>query len=71
MGTEYVLNFDPFIRVIKGKERVEVSKIFEWYRADFLTDSATILEYIDQYRIEKLEGKELGYYEYDWTLNKR
>ena len=69
--TEYVLNFDPFIRVIKGKERVEVSKIFEWYRADFLTDSATILEYIDQYRIEKLEGKELGYYEYDWTLNKR
>jgi len=66
--TTYVLNFPTFIRV--NKNTVQVSKIFEWYEGDFLTESKSTLNYIDQYHTQNLEGKEYSYYEYDWNLNR-
>lgn len=65
--TKYVLNLDWFVPV---KNNVEFSQIFNWYRADFEKGGKTLVEYINQYREEKLkESKRYKFYEYDWALN--
>lgn len=61
------LNSPEFIRV-KGK-KVQISQIFEWYKGDF-TKSGSEIEYINQFRKEKISTKaKVSYYPYDWTLN--
>jgi hypothetical protein len=48
----------------------KVSEIFKWYKKDFLQQSASILDYINQYANTKIDGNiELTYIEYDWSLN--
>lgn len=66
--TRQVLNLDWFIRVKDSK--VEISQIFSWYEADFLSKTSTVLGYINAYRSKKINEKSsLAYYEYDWLLN--
>ena len=66
--TMHALNDPNFIR-FKGKE-VKLSKIFEWYAQDFGNTQTKIIDYINQYRLQKLpKGVRVGYYEYDWTIN--
>jgi hypothetical protein len=66
--TRQVLNLDWFIRVQDSK--VEISQIFSWYEADFLSKTSTVLGYINTYRSKKINEKSsLAYYEYDWLLN--
>ena len=66
--TREVLNLDWFIRVNNGK--VQVSKIFEWYKGDFAKDAGSVKAFINQYRKPAIEeNMKLGSYEYDWALN--
>ncbi|MEM9361721.1 MAG: DUF547 domain-containing protein [Bacteroidota bacterium] len=66
--TELALNNPNFIRV-KGK-KVNLSQIFEWYTKDFTQGGKNLIEYVNQYRKEKLDPKaKVGYYSYDWALN--
>ena len=66
--TELALNNPNFIRV-KGK-KVNFSQIFEWYPGDFTQGGKNLVEYVNQYRKEKLDPKsKVGYYSYDWALN--
>ncbi len=66
--TELALNNPQFVR-IKGK-KIQLSQIFEWYKGDFTQGGKSLVEYINQYRKEKLDSKsKIGYYPYDWTLN--
>ncbi len=66
--TELALNNPDFIRV-KGK-RVNFSQIFEWYPGDFTQGGKNLIEYVNQYRKEKLDPKsKVGYYSYNWALN--
>jgi len=59
-----------FIKVDEGAETVAISKIFEWYRSDFGTTDAEIIEYINKYRSVAIPTDyKISYYEYDWTLN--
>jgi len=68
--TELALNSNDFIKVNESKEKVEVSKIFEWYQGDFTQNVNTVLAYINQYRDKKIPSDyKVGYYEYDWSLN--
>lgn len=61
-----------FIRVNDKKKRVQVSQIMEWYKGDFKMNGETEIDFINKYRTEKLEGKyKLGYFPYDWNLNKQ
>ncbi|MEO0902496.1 MAG: DUF547 domain-containing protein [Bacteroidota bacterium] len=53
--TELALNNPNFIRV-KGK-RVNLSQIFEWYTKDFTQGGKNLIEYVNQYRKEKLDPK--------------
>jgi hypothetical protein len=61
------LNNPNFIKVKRGK--VQLSKIFEWYKEDFIHDGSEI-QYINQFRKEPIDVKSrISYYDYDWTLN--
>jgi len=66
--TELALNNPEFVR-IKGK-RVGLSQIFEWYKGDFTQGGKSLIEYVNQFRTEKLNpSAKVGYYPYDWSLN--
>ncbi|MEM9834533.1 MAG: DUF547 domain-containing protein [Bacteroidota bacterium] len=70
--TLQALNNPEFIQVNKSKKKVLVSKIFDWYKSDFTKNQASVLQYINQYRDEKIpESYKLGFYEYDWGLNRQ
>ncbi len=65
-----ILNDPEFLIVSDDKSNIALSEIFKWYKNDFVEENANILDYINQYRIEKLSNKSLvSYYEYDWSIN--
>jgi hypothetical protein len=67
--TVKALNDANFIRLGK-KNRVQISQIFEWYTGDFKRNGASLVDFINTYRTEKLpDGAKVSYYPYDWTLN--
>ena len=66
--TKLAMNNPDFIRVNKNK--VKISQIFEWYKADF-EHEGKVIDFINKYKSEKLPAKaKVSYYPYDWTLNK-
>ena len=65
--TQKALNDPKFIRVTDTKNKI--SEIFKWFKDDF-TKNGTVIDFINQYRNEKLDSnKKLGYYIYSWKLN--
>lgn len=70
--TKITLNDDEFIRVNTAEKKVSISKIFEWYQGDFTRNNASLIEFINRYRTEKIPSDyQVDFYEYDWTLNER
>lgn len=68
--TSLALNNSNWIKVNAGQKKVELSKIFEWYKKDFTANNKTELEWINTFRKEKIPATyAVGYYEYDWRLN--
>ena len=68
--TKKALNNDYFIRV--QNNRVDVSKIFEWYNGDFTHNGQSVLGFINEYRDTRIPNNfTVGHYEYDWALNKQ
>ncbi|MDT0606731.1 DUF547 domain-containing protein [Croceitalea rosinachiae] len=68
--TELSLNNPNFIKV-KGN-KVQLSQLFEWYKGDFTQEGKSQIDYVNQYRKEKIDGKvKVSYYNYDWTLNEK
>lgn len=68
--TILALNDPAWLKVIRGRKAVEISKIFEWYKKDFTTEGKSVLDWINKYRTEKIPSSyNIGYYEYDWRLN--
>lgn len=59
------LRFDP------ARGRLHVSRIFQWYRGDFLAVAPSIGAYVGHYRPELAlpAGVRLSYLPYDWALN--
>ena len=53
-----------------SESKVELSEIFKWYKKDFLQQSTSIIDYINQYTDTKINSSaEVSYIEYDWSLN--
>jgi hypothetical protein len=71
--TKKAMNDASFIKVDNTAKTVKISKIFDWYKDDFLKQpGTTALTFINQYRDVKIPADySLGYYEYDWSLNKK
>jgi hypothetical protein len=66
------LNNKEWVRVYAEQNKVELSKIFDWYKGDFTVDGKSPLDWINQFRKAKIPISFLvGYYEYDWTLNEK
>lgn len=66
------LNNPTFIRVNNGQKKAELSKLFDWYKADFTKDGQSVLSYINEFRREKIPTAfGTSFYEYDWHLNSR
>lgn len=64
-------------RVDVAGRKVYLSKIFDWYEEDFVTKGATVLDFIIPFLSPDLrtliqanqQEFEIGYSEYDWSLN--
>lgn len=53
---------------IIGTDKVELSKIFKWYKGDFM--DGDLITYINQYADIKIgPNAKISYKEYDWNLN--
>ena len=66
--TELSLNNPNFIKV-KGN-KVQLSQLFEWYKGDFTQGGLSEIDYVNQYRKEKISSKaKVSYYNYNWGLN--
>jgi hypothetical protein len=50
------------------KKEINISKIFDWYSADF-NKSGTTIDFINKYRTEQLKSPKVEYKEYSWDLN--
>ena len=67
--TVKALNNPNFIKV-KGK-KVQLSQLFEWYKGDFTQGGKSEIDFVNEYRKEKLDaGSKVSYYPYNWALNK-
>lgn len=68
--TAKALNNPNWLKVQPGKKTVQASKIFDWYNKDFTGGGKSLIEWINQYKKEKIPANyAVGYYEYDWSLN--
>ncbi len=67
-----IFNDAKWLRVNSSLRKVELCKIFDWYKKDFATNGINVIDWINQYRKEKIPTTFIvTYYEYDWTLNDR
>lgn len=57
--------------IIKPND-VKLSRIFKWYKSDFLKESNSIIDYINIYSEIKInQNAIIDYKEYDWSLNEK
>lgn len=68
--TQLALNDPAFTKVNNTQKKVEISKIFDWYKKDFTQGGMSVLSFINQYRDEPIPADyAIEFYEYDWQLN--
>lgn len=64
------LNDAAYVRVNPGARKILLSEIFRWYAADFTSGGRTVIDYINQYRTEKIPFDfSIDLIPYDWNLN--
>lgn len=69
--TKLALNGN-FLQVNTKKKRVLGSEILKWYKEDFTMNGTSEIDFINKYRTEKIPSKfKLGYFAYNWNLNKQ
>jgi len=65
---------DPRGVRLTPRGRLEISKIFDWYRIDFAATDAALVDYLASHAVEPLATQLKSYrgkirYEYDWSIN--
>lgn len=70
--TKRALNDNTWVKVDATNSKVEYNQILDWYKADFLAASKNLTDYVNKYRTSKIPtAYTVGFYPYDWSLNKR
>lgn len=70
--TKLAINNPNFIKINEKNKTVKVSQIFEWYKKDFISENSSLLDYLNQFRTNKIPSNyKITYYNYDWSLNKK
>jgi hypothetical protein len=68
--TRQAIQNNSFTKVDYQKGTVALSKIFDWYKADFEKAKGSVLAFVNAYLKKPLPGSAtVTYYEYDWSLN--
>lgn len=79
------INDNRNVTLDEGGRKIVLSKIFDWYAADFKNylaargqKDATVLDYLKLYLpperrriLDKLSGAKVSFYDYDWGLNEQ
>ena len=61
---------DPSRNILE-KDRVQISKIFSWFKGDFTRDSS-LIEFLNQFSSIPINKKaKVTYLDYDWGLNEK
>lgn len=56
---------------IISEHRLQLSKIFQWYKSDF-TKNGSLIDYINQYSKVKIQkNATISFLDYDWNLNEQ
>ncbi len=67
--------FDFFNNPYKNEistDRLTLSKLLSWYKADFLQNSSSIQAYVGQYtKVKVAPDAKIGYMDYSWNLNEQ
>ncbi|WP_041497526.1 DUF547 domain-containing protein [Nonlabens marinus] len=67
--TKAAINNPAIVKLDMHEKKAIVSKIFDWYNADF-TKKQTLTAYINTYRENAIpDGFKVEYMDYDWSLN--
>jgi len=67
--TKAFINQNPFGIKRENSKTIRISKIFNWYEADF-EKKGTVLSYINRFRKTPFpEDTEIQFQDYQWTLN--
>ena len=67
--TKAAINNSDLVQLDMHEKKAFVSKIFDWYNADF-TKKQSLEDYLNTYREQKIpDGFTVEYMNYDWTLN--
>lgn len=68
--TKMSVNDNEWLKVRPGESKVLLSKIFDWYKRDFIAGDQNVLQFINKYRSQNIPlNYAVDYYEYDWNLN--
>ena len=54
---------------LNNRDKIYISKIFDWYKEDFIQASGSVIKFINQYSDLKLEAPQILYTQYSWELN--
>ncbi|MDT0675442.1 DUF547 domain-containing protein [Autumnicola musiva] len=66
--TKDALNDPQFIKI--ENDTILFSEILKWYKEDFTQNGKSLLQYVNQYRENKIpSGTKTGFYDYNWNLN--
>ncbi len=70
--TKKALSDKDFVRFDKQGRLVRLSQIMKWYKDDFLNEANSLIDYLNQYRDNRLPADtRTTFYDYDWSLNKK
>lgn len=71
--TRNFLQGPPGVEVVSPGKRINISRLFEWYRADFVAAAGSVWGFLRRYRkdLAKHPRPKIGFLEYDWSLNSR
>lgn len=66
------LNSKNVVMIDKGAKIVELPKIFEWYKKDFVTNYFNEIDFVNLFLEKKIDNTmKIQTYDYDWTLNQK
>ena len=63
-------NHKQHVQVLHPERKVYLSKIFKWYRKDFLRESDSLISYVNKYRQAQIpDDYAVDFLPYNWSLN--
>lgn len=70
--TKLAINGNYFIKINDKKKSIEGSEILKWYKEDFTMKGQNEIDFINQYRDQKVPlNYKLTYFTYNWNLNQQ